>query len=146
MFTNRMNLCNISLSPISNSISFKGNSITFPSKAGTLALTSQIPTVPSVAGFLKYKKIPIDFDVPADCTAFNISENSGNYISDYQVISIGLFKTESPYEIGSGFAFAIKQVQADVLVTCNANVVVEKSSAFAIGASDGYEIRAAYYE
>lgn len=134
---------NISLSPISNSISFKDKSITFPSKAGTLALTSDIPSVPDVSGFLKYKKVPIDFDVPADCTAFFTASGLG--VCSDNVISLGLFQKEPQ---GKYDCIAIKQVPADVWAWGYAGekFIVEKSSAFAISSTDGYEIRAAYYE
>ena len=131
---------NLLLCLASNTIDFRGNSITFPSKAGTLALTSQIPTVPSVDGFLKYKKVPIDFDVAADCTVFIIV--NGGCVGSDKVISLNLFKRGVAAGCG-----AIKQVQADVWAMDSGRLfAIEKSSAFAISSTDGYEIRAAYYE
>lgn len=134
---------NLLLCLASNTIDFRGNSITFPSKAGTLALTSDIPPAPDVSGFLKYKKVPIDFDVPADCTAFFTASGLG--VCSDKVISLGLFQKEPQGKYG---CIAIKQVPADVWAWGfdGEKFIVEKSSAFAINSADGYEIRAAYYE
>ena len=137
-----------------------------PSSSGTLALTSQIP---SLSGYLttsaasstylsktdasstyvkkvdalKYKRVPINFDVPENCTKFFTADGTG--VCSENVVSLNLLKNEA-ISLGQSNCFAAKQVQADVwAITGGQFFVVEKSSAFAIGSSDGYVISAVYY-
>ena len=87
-----------------------------PSTDGTLALTSQIP---SLSGYLttstasstylsktdaastyvkkvdslKYKRVPIDFDVPANCTKFFTAAGTG--VCSDNIVSLNLLKNEA---------------------------------------------------
>ncbi len=135
-------------------------------KDGTIALTSDIP---SLSGYLttsaasstylsktdasstyvkkvdalKYKRVPIDFDVPANCTKFFTADGTG--VCSDNILSLNLLKNEA-IDLGQSNCGAVKQVQADVwAIYGGQNFVVEKSSAFAISSSDGYVISAVYY-
>ena len=120
-----------------NKINTNGKSITFPSKAGTLALTSDIPSVPSDVA--RVKSLPIDFDVAADCTRFYVPGANGA-----NVYSLQMFKWNDSDGV---CGYYLKNV--DLAVVSDSNipgsfVVVEKSSSFAISASDNYSIKIVY--
>lgn len=126
--------------------------ITFPSSSGILALTSQIP---SLSGYLtknladsiytKVKNIPINFDVAASCTKFTVSTD----LSGVDLQSMAMFRCVDTSDLGYTSStpneHLYKQVAVDLYqIGCSHTVLVEKSSSFAIGASDGYELKLIY--
>ena len=137
-----------------------------PNKTGTIALTSDIPSLSDYlttstasstylsktdaestyvkkVDALKYKRVPIDFDVPANCTKFFTADGTG--VCSNNVVSLNLLKNEA-ISLGQSNCGAVKQVQADVwAIYGGQHFVVEKSSSFAISSSDGYVISAVYY-
>ena len=149
-------------SPIGENQFSQTRTITFPSSAGTLALTSQIP---SLSGYLttsaaastylskteaeslytRIKYIPIDFDVPASCTKFTVPTGlSGSF----DIGSMAMFRCVDTSDLGYKHPNdqLFKQVSVDLYqIGCSHTILVEKSSSFAIGSSDGYELRLAYY-
>lgn len=115
-------------------------SINLPSDAGTLALTSQIPTVPSMACVARVCDFLINFNVAADCTRFYVDRTPN---LPYGPASLQMFTDRLP---NGGTGYYLKNVDLGVekIDMGNPYVFVEKSSSFAISASDGYSIRLVY--
>ena len=127
---------------VSPTIRVNNSGITFPSTNGTLALTSQIPSMDGVA---HVQSLPITFNVPAECTRFYVK--GANSTRPY---SIQLFKwNETSRESFHEFGDFVKNVDLGVVCGSEAGdgvyaVVVEKSSSFAMSSTDGYSIRIVY--
>lgn len=112
-----------------------------PGKTYYIATQDQIPSRKS---FPFSNELPINFDVPAECTRFYVhGALNGN------PASIQMFKR---YQPSSGEA-GTKVVNVDLAWVCGSDVqsdtkgcaiVVEKSSSFAMRSTDGYSIRTIY--
>lgn len=97
---------------------------------------------------LKYESIPINFDVPADCTKFTV-DVTGNFTYG-NMLSARMMKLQHDVCFGVGQAQgygASKFVDVDVWTPCTSigKVLIEKSSSFAMCSTDGYELKLIYY-
>lgn len=96
---------------------------------------------------MQYCEIPINFDVPANCTRFLVGPISSMY---GKFGSMSMFRrvrtSDGGYTPEHAADSLYKQVAVDLYqVGCASDVahhiLVEKSSSFAMGASDGYHLR-----
>lgn len=97
---------------------------------------------------LKYESIPINFDVPADCTKFTV-DVTGDFTYG-NMLSARMMKLQHNVCFGVGQAQgygASKFVDVDVWTPCTSigKVLIEKSSSFAMSSADGYELKLIYY-
>ena len=104
-----------------------------PGKTYYIATQDQIP---SMCGVAHIQELPINFNVPAECTRFQVP--GANCIDAY---SIQLFKINS-----DGNGYTIKTIDFGTVCATDGNpaIVVEKSSSFAMCSTDGYFIRLVY--
>lgn len=100
-----------------------------------------------LCGKIMSRTFPINFDVSADCSKFVVHCPSG--LSDYnaKVHSAQMLKTSTIKFKDSNIdgCLAFQPIMADIYIDqLLREVIVQKSTSFAIGAADGYQIDVVY--
>lgn len=123
-------------------------SSTYLSKANAkstyLSRTDAESTYVQQSSATKIKQIKIDFDVPASCTKFTVPTGLSG---PFDIGSMAMFRCVDTSDLGYKHPNdqLFKQVSVDLYqIGCSHTILVEKSSSFSIGASDGYRLRLTY--
>ena len=115
-------------------------------KSGVCATILTTKNYSDITCQLISKSIPITYDVPASCTLFGVELGVATSIRYDHLYSATMMKYDSDLSFGGVNMKAFKLVDVDVLVPENnySEILIRKSSSFAMNSSDGYTLNLVY--